>query len=223
MRTRLRAALQPLFDRAESAARDILEIRTEDPLASRFASFVAISRIEWPRVAIVNPASVSIGEDTYIRRDVCIEALAVPGNVVLAIGDRVQVGYYVRFVALNGVFVGDDAGIGHGCTVTDTVHVFKDDDAPSGWKAPLRVGRPLRIGAGAWLGNNSVVTGGLEIGEGAITAPNSVINRNVPPETIVGGNPARVLRRKRAGQWEWLIDPDELDLETQLAAADRQS
>ena len=45
---------------------------------------------------------------------------------------------------------------------------------------------------------------------------------NVPPDTVVGGNPARLMRQKRNGKWEWLTDPDELDLETQLAIAERQ-
>lgn len=221
--SRARPTLQRALDRIEAVQRDALEIRSGDPLSRRFASFGTNSRIEWPRVDLVNPAGVSIGSDTYIRTHLCIEAYSAPGQVVVRIGDRVQCGYYVRFVAVNGIDVGDDAGIGHGCTVTDTVHVFKnDDEAASGWKAPLRLGDGLRIGAGAWLGNNSVVTGGITIGEQAIASANTVINRNVPPETVVGGNPARVFRHKRNGKWEWVIDPSELDLETMLAVEERQ-
>jgi acetyltransferase-like isoleucine patch superfamily enzyme len=218
-----RRALQRALDRLEARQRDALEIRSGDPMADRFAAFGPNSRIEWPRVDLVNPASVAVGADTYIRRHLCIEAFAKPGDVIISFGDRVQVGYYCRFVAVNGIEIRDDAGIGHGSTITDTVHVFKDDEhASSGWKAPLRLGDPLIVGEGAWVGNNCVVTGGITIGERAITSANTVINRNVPPETVIGGNPARVFRHKRGGRWEWLIDPNDLDLETMVAVEERQ-
>jgi acetyltransferase-like isoleucine patch superfamily enzyme len=218
MNRRLRARLQRYAWRATQLHREVAEIRHGDPLAQMFARFGPGSRIEAPQILLNNPASVSIGDDTYIRAHVCIEAIASPDRVVLTIGSRVQIGYYVRFVALNGIEVADDAGVGHGSTVTDTVHEYKSQEEGGGWQAPLKVGRPLRIGRGAWIGNNNVVTGGITIGDGAITVPNSVINRSVPAGTIVGGNPARVLRRRRPdGEWEWLIDPATLDLETQAA------
>jgi len=210
--------LQLAVDGLERRYRDVAEIRSGDPLARRFASFGPGSRIEAPRVALGNPGSVAVGSGVYIRAHVCIEAMAPAGTTVLSFGDRVQVGYYCRFVALNGIEIGEDAGIGHGTTVADTVHVWKARDESGGWQAPLKVGQGLRIEPGAWIGNYNVVTGGITIGAGAITTPNSVINRSVPPDSIVAGNPAHVIRRKGAdGEWEWLIDPASLDLETQGA------
>lgn len=212
--------LQQVIDRVDDAYRDIAEIRAGDPLARRFASFGPGSRIEAPRVAVGNPGAVALGAGVYIRAHVCIEAMAPAGKIVLRFGDRVQVGYYCRFVALNGIDIGEDAGIGHGTTVADTVHEWKGRGETGGWQAPLKLGQPLRIEPGAWIGNYNVVTGGITVGAGAITTPNSVINRNVPPDTIVAGNPAQVIRRKGAdGEWEWLIDPATLDLETQTAVA----
>ncbi len=212
-----------MLSRLAASTGDALCIRSGDPLAASFGGFGRNSCIEWPRLGIPNPGGVAIGDDVYIRANVCFEAIAAPGDVIIELGSNIHVGYGVRFVAVNGITLEDETAIGHGATLADTVHTFRDADGDAGhWQAPLRVGDPLRLARGAWVGNNCVVTGGLTIGEAAVTAPNSVITRNVPPETVVGGNPAKLLRRKRGGRWEWLADPDELDLETQLAISDRQ-
>ncbi len=54
--------------------------------------------------------------------------------------------------------------------------------------------QPVRIGNKAWIGTHSILMKGVEIGEGAIVAAGSVVTKNVEPWTIVGGNPARVIR-----------------------------
>jgi acetyltransferase-like isoleucine patch superfamily enzyme len=211
---RLRRWLQVPLTRLLARRDDILTIRTGDPLAARFAAFGDRSRIHGPHLDIGNPASVAIGDDVTIRAGVAIEALAPPGTVVVRFGSRIHVGYGTRFVAVNGIELADDVAIGHGCTLADTIHDWKSAAAGQpAWKADLKLGRPLRVASGAWVGNNCVITGGVTIGEGAIVAANCVINRDVPPYTIVAGNPAQVQRRRNGdGQWEWLVDPESLEL-----------
>lgn len=213
MDPRIRRWAQRVLYRLEAARRRATEIRAGDPMAARFAGFGARSTIGSPQVTLQGLHAVAIGDDTTIRSYVAIEALAPHGSVVLDIGSRCHFGHGVRFVALNGVLIADEVAIGHGCTVTDTIHDYKRTEGPQ-WAAPLKVGRPLRIESGAWIGNNCVVTGGITIGSDSIVGANSVINRDVPPSTIVAGNPARVLRRKRPdGEWEWVVDPASLDLD----------
>ena len=53
-----------------------------------------------------------------------------------------------------------------------------------------------RIGHDVWLGHSVHVRSGVEIGHGAVIAMGSVVTKDVPPYTIVGGNPARVLRMR---------------------------
>ena len=215
MNPHVRRRLQVWLDRLENAEREVAEIRSGDPLAGRFASFGRKSRISAPRVALMNPASVAIGDDVYIRSYSCIEALAPPGTVVLRIGNRVQIGHHCRFVAMNGIEVEDDVGIGHHVSIGDSVHDWKKPSAAPGWQTPLVVGRPARIGAGATIGNNNVLVGGITVGARSITAPNCFLNRDVPPDTVVAGNPARVVRRRGSnGEWEWAVDPASMDIET---------
>jgi acetyltransferase-like isoleucine patch superfamily enzyme len=215
--------LQPRLERLERARVEVLAIRSGDPLAQPFAAFGRGSIIEAPRRQSLNAAAIAIGSNTHIRAGLTIEALA-DQHVVVHIGDRVHVGLNVRLVAVNGIEIGDDVGVGHGVTLADTIHDWKQaDEGESGWQSPLKLGRPLVIERAAWIGNNTVVAGGWTIGERAIIGPNSVINRNVPPDTIVAGNPAHLQRRRLpSGEWEWLVDPATLDLELRDAAQERQ-
>jgi lipopolysaccharide O-acetyltransferase len=195
---------QRLFVRFERARERSLEIVPGTPLARRFAAFGEGSHVDPPQLFLTGAAATSIGRHVYIRRFFALEVLAPAGSPPLVvIEDGVNIGHYVRFVSVNGIRIGRQAGIGHGVTLADTTHDYKGQAEATGWHAPLVVGRPMTIGEGAWVGNNCIVAGGLTIGEGAIVAPNSWVSRDVPPETLVGGNPTRVLRRKSpSGAWE---------------------
>lgn len=63
-------------------------------------------------------------------------------------------------------------------------------------EAPQPQKTPLIIGHDVWIGSNVVLKGGLKIGTGAVVAANSVVTKDVPPYTIVGGNPAKVIRKR---------------------------
>jgi acetyltransferase-like isoleucine patch superfamily enzyme len=224
MRPRARGLLQRAAAYAEHVYRDVRDIRSGDPLARGFAEFGVRSVVAGPIGNLGNVASVAIGDDVYIRAGGYFEALAPPGHVVLRFGDRIHVGYNVRFVAVNGIEVGDECGLGHGATFADTIHEYKTvDEDEASWQAGLKLGRPLKIGRGVWVGNNCVVTGGITIGDRAIIGPNCVINRDVPPDTLVAGAPAKVQRRRLAsGEWEWLVDPASVELEIRAIADERQ-
>jgi acetyltransferase-like isoleucine patch superfamily enzyme len=215
--------LQPRLERLDRARVEILAIRSGDPLAREFAAFGEGSLIEAPRTHLLNPAAIAVGSHTHVRAGLTIEALAYQ-KVVVRVGDRVHMGLNVRLVAVNGIEIGDDVGVGHGVTLADTIHDWKQaKEGEASWQSSLKLGRPLVIGQGAWIGNNTVVAGGWAIGDRAIIGPNSVINRNVPADTIVAGNPAHLQRRKLpSGEWEWLVDPASLDLELRDAAQERQ-
>ncbi len=55
---------------------------------------------------------------------------------------------------------------------------------------------PVWIGDGAWLGAGVIVLKGVSIGAGAVIGAGSVVTRDVPPEAIVAGSPARLLRMR---------------------------
>jgi virginiamycin A acetyltransferase len=87
-----------------------------------------------------------------------------------------------------------------------------------GWEsgeAPAPEKGDTVIGNDVWLGYNAVILPGVTLGHGAIVAAQSVVTRSVAPYTVVGGNPARVIRRRFAEEviaalldiawWDWDI------------------
>ena len=191
------------------------EIRAGDPAAAKFAEFGPGSRMSGPQIALFNPGGVAIGANVYIRSYVCMEVYAHPGSVLLRFGDGVQIGHYVRFVAFNGIELEELVGIGHGCTIGDSTHDWKgveETDGVARWSTGPKMGRTTLIKKGAWFGNNCVIAGGITVGEWAIIDHGTILNRNVPPQSIVGGYPARVLRvRRDDGGWDILDDPPLLE------------
>lgn len=219
MGPRRRRWLQRAALRIEEMEREALTARHGDRLAAQYAAFGAGSVVEAPQLRRGNTRSIAIGERTLVRAWSAFEALAPPGDVVIRVGDHCFVGYGVRFVAVNGIVIGDEVAIGHGSTIADTIHDYKGDSGDT-WRADLKLGRPLTIESGAWIGNNSVVTGGITIGEDAIIGANSVVSRDVAPNTLVAGNPAKLQRRRKPdGEWEWLVDPSTVELEPPDAGA----
>ena len=59
----------------------------------------------------------------------------------------------------------------------------------------LESARPVHIGDDAWLGGGAIILPGVRIGAGSVVAAGAVVTRDVPPATLVAGNPARPLRR----------------------------
>ena len=54
--------------------------------------------------------------------------------------------------------------------------------------------RPIKICDKVWIGFNSIILSGVTVGEGAVAAAGSVVTKDVPSWTIVGGNPAKIIR-----------------------------
>jgi acetyltransferase-like isoleucine patch superfamily enzyme len=123
-------------------------------------------------------ARLTIAEDVYIGDDALISC-----------GDHIEIG----------------AGslIGHGAQIFDNdSHPVDPEDRERQWrriryaeKQQFTVDHaPVKIGERVWIGMYALVMKGVTIGDGAVVAAGSVVTRDVPPLTVVGGNPARTLR-----------------------------
>ena len=92
-----------------------------------------------------------------------------------------------------GIFLGDNVLIAAQTVLVCGNHDFEKLDAAT--LDQSYTGRPIRIGNNAWIGAQVVILGGVTIGEHAVIAAGAVVNADVDPYTVVGGVPARVLKK----------------------------
>lgn len=111
----------------------------------------------------------------------------------IRIGDRVTATASLQVVAFQEVVIEDDVMFAANVFVADGTHATTTAEVPYKYQGIAPVA-PVRIGRGAWLGQNVVVMPGVTIGELAVVGANSVVTRDVPPRTIVAGAPARPVR-----------------------------
>ena len=93
------------------------------------------------------------------------------------------------FFGRGGITIGNGVFIGPKCNLITINH----DPNPDNRSATY--GRPIVIEDKVWIGINSTILPGVRIGYGAIVGAQSVVTHDVPPMTIVAGNPARVIKK----------------------------
>lgn len=107
-------------------------------------------------------------------------------NIVL--GQNVFINSGCHFQDQGGIIIGDSCFIGH-CVVMATLnHGFAPDKRS--WNYPASIA----LGKNVWVGSNATILAGVTIGDNAIVAAGAVVTKDVPPDAIVGGVPARFLK-----------------------------
>ncbi|HVU95076.1 MAG TPA: acyltransferase [Puia sp.] len=176
------------------------------------------ARPRWWVRNFLNPFLHHRGRNSVIRRSVRLDILPFRkfsvGNLTIVedfscinngmgdvtIGNNCTIG--LSNTLIGPVSIGNDvilaqhvvlSGLNHGyADINLPVHLQKCDTAP------------IIVEDDCWIGANVVITAGVTIGKHAVVAGGSVVTKDVPPFTVVGGNPARPLRRfnPQTGEWE---------------------
>jgi maltose O-acetyltransferase len=108
------------------------------------------------------------------------------------VGRSFKVGHNVLIDAHAQITIGDDVFLGHNVMLLTGTHDAEQRGAER--QAAVRA-RPITIGDGVWICSGAIICPGVTIGEHSVVGPGAVVMRNVPAYTIVGGNPARKIRR----------------------------
>lgn len=137
-------------------------------------------------IAFVNLYGCEIGDESFIGPFVEIQS-------DVKVGRRVKIQSHT-FVC-SGVTIEDEAFIGHGVMfINDRLpRATNADGTMQGAKDWNCV--PTVIGRRASIGSNATLLCGITIGEEAVVGAGSVVTKDVPPRTVVAGNPARILRK----------------------------
>lgn len=107
----------------------------------------------------------------------------------VTIGKRCFIQQCCTFFGRGGIEIGDDVFIGPKCNLITINHDVNPDNRSATY------GKPIKIKDKVWLGINATVLPGVTLGYGCIVGANSVVTKDVPPMTIVAGNPARIIKK----------------------------
>ncbi|KGL60301.1 DapH/DapD/GlmU-related protein [Polaribacter sp. Hel1_33_49] len=142
----------------------------------------------------LSKSGVVIGDNFSILRNSIIECT----GVISELGEGIVIGNNVGiaqncFIQVRGrVIIGNNVIFGPNVSIFSENHNFEDISIPIKNQGTTRMG--VIIEDDVWLGSGSKVLDGVKIGHGSIIAAGAIVNHNVPPFSIVGGIPGKVLK-----------------------------
>ena len=144
---------------------------------------------------IIAPCRIELGSNIRISGKICISGVRGRRSL-LRIGDGVFIGHGTSFTVASRIELGNYVGIGGGSFITDTEgHDKHTGQLKPAWEAPAGEDdiAPVIIEDGVWIGRHVAILKGVRIGARSIIGYGAVIRSDVPPDSVVAGNPARVI------------------------------
>lgn len=157
-----------------------------------------LSRVAFWRVRPSSHNQLQVGKQSIVETKIVFER----DGATVSVGDRTFVGSGILTVAKN-ISIGSDVMIAWGVSMADhnshSLTYSKRTNDVVDWLNGKKdwshvISAPINIGDKAWVGFNSIILKGVTVGEGAVVGAGSVVTKDVPPWTIVAGNPARIIR-----------------------------
>jgi len=146
--------------------------------------------------------NIEIGDECMLEGDLY---LYTPHSKI-KFGNRVFLAGRSSLYSFEEIEVGNDTMISWGCTLIDTnAHSLDSNERKNdvinwkkGWEYKdwsVVESKKVKIGAKSWLGFNSIILKGTELGEGCIVAAGSVVSKSFDAYSVIGGNPGEFIKR----------------------------
>ncbi len=147
---------------------------------------------------VSNPECIEMGANVMILPDSTVQPITRHGSLRysprIVLGDGVYVGRHAVLHAIGRLEIEAGSVLSEYVFINDASHGFDPDGPPIMEQPPVSRG-PVHIGRNCFLGYRAVVMPGVTLGERCIVGANSVVTRSFPPYSIVGGVPARLIKR----------------------------
>ena len=166
----------------------------------RFMSKISLGKTvqigDYVEINALSKHGISIGNNVSILDNTIIECTGSIRNLgeSLTIGNNVGIAQNCFIQVRGEVIIGDNVIFGPGVSLFSENHIFSNIDKTINQQGEIRIG--VNIKSGVWIGSNSTILDGVKIGENSIIASGSVVNKNVPPFSIVGGVPAKLIKSR---------------------------
>lgn len=143
---------------------------------------------------------IKIGKDCVIGKGSTLTAWperSVNNQSEIIFGDNVKIGAYSHITAVNKIVIGNNVLTGKNVLITDNAHGASNlaslNIPPS--KREIYSKGEVIIEDNVWIGEKVSILPGTHIGYGSIIAANSVVSRDIPPLCVVGGIPAKIIKK----------------------------
>ena len=144
-------------------------------------------------VLVFHPENIEIGDNVYVGHNAMLKGYY---KNLMRIGSNSWIGQNCFFHSGGGITIGDYVGIGPGTQILTLTHVL-DDDIETPIILREQIYKPVVIENNCDIGVGTILLPGVTIGTGSMIGAGSVVTRDVKPYSIVAGNPARVLRKRK--------------------------
>lgn len=187
--------------RAHLVAREALELARRSLVAT--PTFLSLCESHGERVSVDRVPYIAgfprliAGSDLRISGQIDILS-GVSGDAVLRIGNGVFIGHRTTFVVRRHIEIGDYSAIAGGCYIADTDgHSHARLGVPI-WEDRTADADPVIIEDNVHVARGCIILRGVRVGAGSILGAGAVVRADVPPGTVMIGNPARAAAWRRA-------------------------
>jgi maltose O-acetyltransferase len=108
----------------------------------------------------------------------------------IRVGARTFVNYGLVALDVASIAIGDDVQIGPNVQLLTPTHPIDPDSRRAKWEAA----EPIAIESNVWLGGGVIVLPGVTVGENTVVGAGSIVTKDLPPNVVAAGNPARIVR-----------------------------
>lgn len=139
-----------------------------------------------PDMENIRPLEEELFNGTLDQTSYIMPPFQIDFGCQIKIGKNVFVNHSLTCMAAGGITIDDGVMIGPNVRIVTDNHDFEN-------RMVLRC-KPVHIGRNAWIGVGAIILPGVNIGENAVVAAGAVVTKDVAPNTIVGGNPAKFIK-----------------------------
>ena len=173
--------------------RRIIQVFWSIPLFKARCNFIG-KNLKLPNgipLVIGSHLTINLGDNVTIGRST-IGASKIFDNPILTIGNNSSVGYGTLISVAKEVNIGNNCMIATNCIIMDSDdHPINPDKRQEGEGIGKEDVKPVNIGNNVWIGSYCAILKGVSIGDNSIVSAHSVVTRDVMPNCIYAGNPAR--------------------------------
>ena len=145
------------------------------------------------KLTILSAKNIALANGVRLSTGVCLTAR----DGLMRLDERVAISPYAQIGADGGsIEIGACTAIGPGAIIRAANHAYDRLDIPIMDQG--HTPGTIKIGPDVWIGANAVITANVTIGQGAIVGAGAVVTHDVPPYSIVGGVPAKVIGQRHS-------------------------